>query len=340
MINASSNHIPPYHKSSTTHTEPTMPSAEPGTCRYRLDPDSSATLVLPDGRKLGYAEYGDPIGQPILYQHGLPGARLEVVPLDQVASKVGARLIAIDRPGFGWSSPHKKRTLLSHAQDVEALANHLKLERYGVLGVSGGGPYALACARFLPADKLRAVSLVCGLGSPDMGYWGMRWPNYLGWTFGQRMFPGLCRWWFGREPGARLDLSDEERLSRLRQAFEKGKAKMHPKDRTVFGDVDWMRIHLRTAREAYEQGMDGFSLDYKVLNSDFGFRIEDIRKDLPVYLWYGRLDVNVPLQHGEKIAARVGDNARLRVEEDETHASIWANFKEEYLGELVRAIKA
>ncbi|KAK5099524.1 hypothetical protein LTR70_002425 [Exophiala xenobiotica] len=317
-----------------------MPPAEPDTCRYRLDTDSSATLVLPDGRKLGYAEYGAPTGQPILYQHGFPGARLEVAPLDQVASKVGARLIAIDRPGFGWSSPHKNRTFLSHAQDVEALANHLKLKHYGVLGVSGGGPYALACARFLPADKLRAVSLVCGLGSPDMGYWGMRWPNYLGWTFGQRMFPGLCRWWFGREPGARLDLSDEERLARLRQAFEKDKASMHPKDRAVLGDVDFMRVHLRTAGEAYGQGMDGFSLDFKVLNSNFGFRIEDIRKDLPIHLWYGRLDTNVPLQHGEKIAVRVGSNARLIVEEDETHASIWANFKEEYLGELVTAIKA
>jgi len=303
------------------------------------DTTRSATFVLPDGRKLGYAEYGAPTGQPILYQHGFPGSRVEVAPLDHVASKVGARIIAIDRPGMGLSTPHKTRTLLSHAQDVEALANHLKLERYGVLGISGGGPYALACARALPADKLRAVSIVCGLGSPDMGYYGMKWMNWIGWTFGQRVAPGLCRWWFSREPGARVDLSDEERMKLLRQGFEKDKAKMHPKDLAVFGDIEFMQSHLRSSREAFGQGMDGFSLDFRLLNAAFGFKIEDIRKDLPVQLWYGNLDTNVPLQHGEKIAARLGRNAHLRVK-DETHASIWANCKEEYLGELVKAIKA
>lgn len=316
-----------------------MSSSGPVDCRYRLDTTSSATLVLPDGRKLGYAEYGALTGQPIFYLHGFPGSRLEATALDHVASRVGARIIAIDRPGFGWSSPHKNRTLLSHAQDVEALANHLKLQQYGVLGISGGGPYALACARSLPADKLRTVSIVCGLGSPDMGYSGMNWFSWVGWTFGARMFPGICRWWFSREPGARLDLSDEERMRRLRKGFEKDKPKMNPKDVAVFGDMDFMWMHLRSSREAFEQGMDGFSDDFRLLNADFGFRIEDVRKDLPVQLWHGRLDTYVPLQHGEKVAARLGHNAHLRVSDD-THASIWADRKEEYLGELVRAMKA
>jgi len=316
-----------------------MSSTEPADSHNHQDNTNSATFILPDGRKLGYAEHGALTGQPVLYVHGFPGSRLEAGSLHHAASKVGARIIAIDRPGIGWSSPHKTRTLLSHAQDVEALANHLKLERYGVLGVSGGGPYALACARSLPADKLRAVSIVCGLGSPDMGYGGMKWMNWVGWTFGQRIAPGLCRWWFGREPGARVDLSDEERMRLLRQGFEKDKANMHPKDLAVFSDVDFMRTHLRSSREAFGQGMDGFSLDFRLLNANFGFRIEDIRENLPVQLWYGKLDTNVPLQHGEKIAARLGANAHLRVE-DETHASIWANWKEEYLGELVKAIKA
>ncbi len=316
-----------------------MSSPGPVDCRYRLDSTTSATLVLPDGRKLGYAEYGAPTGQPVIYVPGFPSSRIEGAGLDPEASKVGARIIAIDRPGYGWSSPHKDRTLLSHAQDIEALANHLGLQRYGVLGISGGGPYALACARALPADKLRAVSIVCGLGSPDMGYGGMNWTNWAGWTFGQRMFPGLCRWWISREPGARLDLSEEERMRLLCKAFEKGKAKMHPKDVAVFGDKDWMWMHIRRAGEVYKQGMDGFSNDFRVLNSDFGFRIEDVRKDLPVQLWHGKLDNMVPLQHAEKVAARLGDNAHLRVSDD-THASIWAERKEEYLGELVRAIKA
>lgn len=316
-----------------------MSASGPSDCRYRLDTTSSGTLVLPDGRKLGYAEYGALTGQPILYLHGLPGSRLEAASLDHVASEVGARIIAIDRPGIGWSSSHKSRTLLSHAQDVEALTNHLRLQQYGVLGISGGGPYALACARSLPADKLRAVSIVCGLGSPDMGYSGMNWISRIGWTFGAGKFPNICRWWFSREPAARLDLSDEERMRRVRKRFEKEKTKMNPKDLAVFGDMDLMWLQLRSSREAFGQGIDGVSDDFRLLNADFGLRIEDIRKDLPVQLWYGRLDTDVPLQHGEKIASRLGDNANLRVSDD-THASISADRKEEFLGELVRALKA
>ncbi|KAJ9653330.1 hypothetical protein H2198_007472 [Neophaeococcomyces mojaviensis] len=290
-------------------------------CQWPLDNKSSATLILPDVRKLGYAEYGAPTGEPILFQHGFPGSRVEGAGLHDVASKVGARIIAIDRPGYGWSSPHKNGSLLSRAQDVEALAKHLRLEKYGVLGISGGGPYALACARSLPADKLRAVSIVCGLGSPDMGYWGMSWMNWMGWTFVQRMFPGFCRWWFGREPSARLDLSQEERMKRIHQAFEKDKAKMNPKDVAMFGNKNFMWMHLRGGEEVYGQGTDGLSDDFRLLNSDFGFKIEDIRKDLPVQLWHGKLDTFVPLQHAEKVAARLGKNAHLRVSND-THASI------------------
>lgn len=270
---------------------------------------------------------------------GFPSSRIEGAGLDPEASKVGARIIAVDRPGYGLSSPHKEHSLLNHAKDVDALANHLGLQRYGVLGISGGGPYALACARVLPADKLRAVSIVCGLGSPDMGYWGMKWMNWMGWTFGQRLFPGLCRWWFSREPGARLDLSEEERMKLMRKAFEKDKKSMNPKDVAVLGEEDFMWMHVRRAAEVYKQGMDGMSNDFRLLNSDFGFRIEEIRKDLPVRLWHGRLDDFVPLQHAKKVAARLGDNAQLMLSDD-THASIWAERKEEYLGELVRAIKA
>jgi len=317
-----------------------MSSSDHIKCKYNVDLTSTtSTMTLPDGRTLGYAEYGSPTGQPIFYVVGFPASRIEGAGLDPEASQVGARIIAIDRPGYGLSTPQKDRTLLSNAKDIEALADHLGLERYGVLGISGGGPYALACARALPPEKLCAVSIVCGLGSPDMGYWGMNWMSWSGWTFGQRYFPGLCRWWFSREPGARLDLSEEERMKLSRRNFETNKSSIHSKDLAVFGSDDFMWWHIRRSREVYRQGMDGMSTDFRVLNSDFGFRIEDIRKDLPVYIWHGRMDNMVPLQHAEKVAARLGDNAHLKVSDD-THLSIWADYKEEYLGELVKAIKA
>jgi pimeloyl-ACP methyl ester carboxylesterase len=304
-------------------------------CRYRLDNNSSATLSLPDGRKLGYAQYGLQTGHAILYLHGLPGSRIEAAFLDTIAVRLEARIIAVDRPGYGWSSPHPNRTILDHVKDVEHLAERLELDTYAALGISGGGPYALACAAYLPADKLKAVSIVCGLGPPDIGNWGMNWGNWLGFTLGYRYTPGLVHWWFEQEAAARLDLTDEERLELLQRQFSKSKA--HPKDVAVYSDVDRMRLWLRSARESYSQGFDGLAQDGHLVSMDFGFRIEDIRSNLPVQLWYGNLDTSVPLNHGEQIAARLGSRAHLR-REDETHATIVTNWEEQILEDLVRAM--
>jgi alpha-beta hydrolase superfamily lysophospholipase len=102
-------------------------------CRYRLDNDTSATLMLPDGRKLGYAQYGSPTGRAILYQHGFPGSRIEAAQLHDLSTELGFRIIAIDRPGHGWSSPHPCSKLLDWPKDVERLTEHLELESYSVL---------------------------------------------------------------------------------------------------------------------------------------------------------------------------------------------------------------
>lgn len=121
----------------TTANNPDSPQAvltgEPPKSRFRLDNDSSDTLTLPDGRKLGYAQYGSLTGQPILYLHGLPGSRLEAAGYNELGLKLGARIIAADRPGIGWSSPHPGRTLLDYPKDLKHLAKHLELDNYSVL---------------------------------------------------------------------------------------------------------------------------------------------------------------------------------------------------------------
>lgn len=102
-------------------------------CRFRLDNDSSRSLTLSDGRKLGYAEYGSLTGKPILYLHGLPGSRLEAATYHELGIELGVRIIATDRPGMGWSSPNPGRTLLDYPKDLEYLTNYLGLESYSVL---------------------------------------------------------------------------------------------------------------------------------------------------------------------------------------------------------------
>lgn len=264
--------------------------------------------------------------------------------------ELGARIIAVDRPGYGLSSPHPGRTILDHAKDVEYLAGFLELETYGVLvgntihksryvpltkseqGISGGGPYALACAVSMSPDKLKAVSIVCGLGLPDMGKKGMSWYNWLGFAFGFRYFPGVCKWWFGRAPDAQLHLSDEQRFDLIQQQFSKSNA--HPKDVEVLKDGKELWLYVRASRQAFVQGLDGFAEDGRLLSMDFGFRVEDVRPELLARLWYGKLDTNVPLTHGEQIASRLGGNAYLRVE-DETHTSLTLNWRRDILKDLV-----
>lgn len=189
----------------------------------------------------------------------------------------------------------------------------------------------------LPRERLKCVSIVCGLGPPDIGMRGADLLHRFGFTIGWRYsIPIFVQWFFQREPGGRLDLTDEKRLELLQQRVSKSEGTAHEKDLKVMKDEDILRLYLRSTRESFAQGFDGITQDGKVMCINYGFRIEDIRPDLPVQLWYGKHDTSVPLNHGKQIAARFGGRAHLRVE-DETHASISANLKEEILKDLVRS---
>jgi pimeloyl-ACP methyl ester carboxylesterase len=161
----------------------------------------------------------------------------------------------------------------------------------------------------------------------------MDWWHWLGFTIGFRYFPNLCRFWFSRDPAAQLHLSDEKRLELIQLGFEKSTP--HPKDAEVYRDGKEFRILNYASRQMFKQGMDGFVQDGRLISMDFGFRIEDVR--VPVQLWYGELDTSVPIVQGEEIARRLGEYGKLRVEE-ETHASITMNWREQILEELVKSL--
>ena len=105
-----------------------------------------ASLTLSSGLRLCYAEFGDPEGVPTFYFHGWPCSRLHAWTMHEAALKQGIRLICPDRPGLGLSDDHPERQLLDWPPVVEELANHLGWEKFHIIGVSGGGPYALVCA--------------------------------------------------------------------------------------------------------------------------------------------------------------------------------------------------
>jgi len=312
--------------------------------------DYSSVITLADGRKIGYAQYGDQNGKAVIILHGIPGSRLENALFDDNAKDLGIRIIGIDRPGIGWSSPDprplKERKVLDHAKDVEALAEHLRLDSYAVIGVSGGGPYALACARALPSSpskpRLNAVSVVTGLGLPDMS---QAYPAFLVFLNRHLNLRWLLKWLFTSGPVWNLQLPEEERMEAMRKSFDLKKA--HPADIETARNPkypDWQLLFLRSSREAMSQGWEGFLDDSAVLCADPGFRVEQIPADLPVQLWYGTDDTNVSPKAGYETAQRLraGGNSKvkLHMEEGGTHGSVQVKCQRRILEDLLAAMDA
>ncbi len=113
------------------------------------DPTNQA-MILPDGRVLAYAEYGDLAGRPLFFFHGGNDSRLEAAILHETAVRMGIRVIAPDRPGYGRSDFQPERTFLNWPDDVAQLADALSIPQFAVVGHSGGGPHAAAVA-YAPA---------------------------------------------------------------------------------------------------------------------------------------------------------------------------------------------
>ncbi|CAK7203798.1 hypothetical protein SEUCBS139899_006546 [Sporothrix eucalyptigena] len=172
-----------------------------------FDSRDSQTVTLPDGRTLGFAEYGAPDGHPVIYNHGFPSNRLEGSAVDKLAKRHKVRLLSLDRPGMGLSTLQPGRSMLDWPDDVLAFAKSQNITQFGILGGSGGGPYTLACARKLPPGVLTHVGVMCGAGDFDPAARAAgviptrsRWAGFLVkyWPWGFRMLLGgligVTRW--------------------------------------------------------------------------------------------------------------------------------------------------
>ena len=132
----------------------------------------SYPVKTPDGRQLSTQVYGDPDGKPVFLLHGTPGSRLGPHPRPAVLHRLGVQLIAFDRPGYGESDRLEGRRVADAAADVLAIADAYGLDKFAIVGRSGGGPHALACAALLPERLTRAAVLV---GLAPHGAEGLDW---------------------------------------------------------------------------------------------------------------------------------------------------------------------
>lgn len=264
------------------------------------------TFTLPDGRKVGYAEYGDPKGKPIFFFHGWPSCRLHALRVDIPAKKLHIKIISIDRPGYGNSDFQKNRTLLDWPNDVVQLAENLHIKKFSVIGVSGGGPYAAVCAYKIP-NKIIKAGIVVGLAPTYIKgiMKGMGFLNRLGWENYQRS--SLLR-----------DFSVMLYSLQLKYIPRVNFFGFRSKEDRALMSKSFKKDFAKTTIEALKQGIQGASWDLKLYTNNWGFDLKEIKAK--VFLWYGATDINVSVAMGKYLADQI-PNSKLTIYPNEGHFS-------------------
>jgi len=275
-----------------------------------LPPRFEGTFRLPDGRTLGYAEYGPVDGKPILWFHGTPGARRQIAPdARRLASRRKVRLIAVERPGIGDSTSHSYGSLADWAEDIRVFCDAKGISEFAVCGLSGGGPYALACAFYLQGRVVAATILggVAPARGDDAVEGGVS-------TLTRRLSPVARHL---RVPVNRLML---RLIRRLEPHADKAVALfarfMPPGDKVMFEDPELQAMLTDDLLLGSRKQMQAMIHDVVLFARDWGFPLGKI--ETPVYLLYGNADNIVPVEHGRHMAARI-PNAVFREREGEGH---------------------
>lgn len=259
---------------------------------------SSRLFRLADGRSLEFAEYGHPEGAPVLFFHGFIGSYHQAAFVHESSRRRGLRLLAVNRPGVGRSSPKQREVIRECAEDARQLLDGLHLPRVLLVGVSGGAPYALACLASMPG-RISGTLLLSGLGpvgEPDvLGRMGAIARHAL--RFGRSM-PWMTRLALTlRTRGFRQD--PEAFLNGLIRTWS-------TPDKELFCDPAVRSLFMADIRQVLVDGEGPTNLANELgLYFRWGFRLSDLPPGVPMQLWHGRDDHLVPVAMSEHIAARV-----------------------------------
>lgn len=259
----------------------------------QLPDDASLNLLQrPGGRRLAYAEFGAADGMPVLYCHGFPSSRREALLLHAGALAQGARIIAADRPGYGDSDDAPGRALGDWADDLLALADHLGLARFALLGVSGGGPYAVAAAWRLAREapgRLAGAALICPLGPVYQARLLNQMSPAVRTSLGvARATPWLVELVYGGVTAALLE--------RCPGLVEEVRSMAAPEvDRAVLASGDTAAILNQTVIDAMRQGAIGPRRDLLLYTQDWGLPFAEVSQ--PLRIWHGDQDGTVPIEH-------------------------------------------
>jgi pimeloyl-ACP methyl ester carboxylesterase len=269
-------------------------------------------FVTVNGRQVAYDTTGDPDGLPVISLHGTPGGRLFRYPDGDRVAETGAHLITYDRAGYGLSDRHRGRSVADNVGDVAAIADDLGIDRFAVMGGSGGGPHCLAVAARLPE---RVIRCRCMVGVAPYGAEGLDWLDGMdaenvkefGWAMaGEKQLTAELE----REAETMVQRV-EENPGAILEGFDLSEA-----DREALENPITQRMLVEATPAMFTNGVFGWVDDDLAFVKPWGFDVSEIT--VPTEVWYGETDVLVPAAHGRWLARNV-PGAEVTVEQDEGH---------------------
>lgn len=275
-----------------------------------IAPRLEGSVGVGGGRRLGFAEFGTPDGTAVVWLHGTPGARRQIpVEARRFALEHGLRIVGIDRPGIGSSTPHLYSSMADFAPDLEVLADEIGLDDLVVVGLSGGGPYALAAGHGLPG-RVRAVGVLGGV-APTVG------PDAIGGglvALGKRLSPLIA---VGRVPIG-VGLTGVIRVVKpLASPALDLFARLSPSgDRALLERPEFKAMFLDDLLNGSRKQISAPLADVLLFSRPWGFDLGDV--EVPVHWWHGDADHIIPFEHGVHAVSRLPD-AALHVLEGESH---------------------
>lgn len=269
----------------------------------------SQTLTLRDGRILGYAEWGDLNGKPVFYFTGAEASRYSRHPDETILTELGVHLFTFDLPGKGLSTVHKGRRFLDWADDIQDFIQQKNIEHFAMIGHSHGNPHCLACAYKFP-EIVSTVTLVTNIAGLDNAEVKTAQTSYLRTQlFLARYAPWLMTLQWNI---LRLTLKGKQGEKILLD----GMRDLPEQDQITLNIAGGKDTNFQSIREGLRQGGAAVTEDYRLVVSDWGFKLEDIQTK--AFIWHGEADPMIPAAMSRYMAAHIPNNEATFIPEEGT----------------------
>jgi len=259
-------------------------------------------ITVSGKRRVAFDCRGAAGGFPVFLLHGTPGSRSGPVLRPSVLYRLGVQVISYDRPGYGRSDRAPKRSVVDAAADVLAIADELQLKEFSVIGRSGGGPHALACAALL-SDRVRRAAVLVSIAPSDAG--GLNWEEGM-------TESNVAEYELASRGDEEVTADLTERAARIHADPESLLEFLLPEltapDRKIVRDAAIRRQLKNTYVEAFRRGACGWIDDVLAFRKPWGFKVSDIK--VPVLLWHGADDVFSPVAHTHWLAGQIPEHQR------------------------------